>query len=164
MRKEISFDELKELLLYRKIVAWDAEHIELDTGLKLRVEMTDWDCCARVESKFSEVKLDAAITAVSDIEYEPWEDYDTYGCKARVTIMHNRNAICMIESNADGGNGGYYFSIASFIVTLPVNAAEGNVSSLGATTAGSMCNRDYAEDGRCGDGRPAGRSAGRQGG
>ena len=93
MRKEISFDELKELLLYRKIVAWDAEHIELDTGLKLRVEMTDWDCCARVESKFSEVKLDAAITAVSDIEYEPWEDYDTYGCKARVTIMHNRNAI-----------------------------------------------------------------------
>lgn len=124
MRKEISFDELKELLLYRKIVAWDAEHIELDTGLKLRVEMTDWDCCARVESKFSEVKLDAAITSVSDIEYEPWEDYDTYGCKARVTIMHNRNAICMIESNADGGNGGYYFSIASFIVTLPVNAAE----------------------------------------
>lgn len=109
IRKEISFDELKELLLYRKIVAWDAEHIELDTGLKLRVEMTDWDCCARVESKLSEVKLDAAITAVSDIEYEPWEDYDTYGCKARVTIMHNRNAICMIESNADGGNGGYYF-------------------------------------------------------
>lgn len=46
MRKEISFDELKALLLYRKIVAWDAEHIELDTGLKLRVEMTDWDCCA----------------------------------------------------------------------------------------------------------------------
>ena len=92
--------------------------------MKLRVEMTDWDCCARVESKFSDVKLDAAITAVSDIEYEPWEDYDTYGCKARVTIMHNRNAICMIESNADGGNGGYYFSIASFIVTLPVNAAE----------------------------------------
>lgn len=124
LRKEISFDELKALLLYRKIVAWDTEHIELDTGLKLRVEMTDWDCCARVESKFAGVKLDAAITAVSDIEYEPWEDYDTYGCKARVTIMHNRNAICMIEANADAGNGGYYFSIASFIVTLPVSAAE----------------------------------------
>ena len=26
-RKEISFDELKELLLYRKIVAWDEDHI-----------------------------------------------------------------------------------------------------------------------------------------
>lgn len=39
MRKEISFDEMKELLLYRKIVAWDEDHIELDTGLKLRVEM-----------------------------------------------------------------------------------------------------------------------------
>lgn len=123
-RTEIGFDELKKLLLYRRIVAWDEGHIELDTGLNLRVEMTDWDCCAMVESKFADVKLDAAITAVSDIEYEPWEDCDTYGCKARVTIMHNRNAICMIEANADAGNGGYYFSIASFIVTLPVNAAE----------------------------------------
>ncbi len=124
MRKIINFEELKELLLYRKIVAWGEYHIELDTGLKLQVERTDWDCCAGVDSEFSGVKLDAAITAVSDIEYEPWEDDDTYGCKARVTIMHNRNAICMIEANADGGNGGYYFSIASFVVSLPESYAE----------------------------------------
>ena len=124
MRKIINFEELRELLLYRKIVAWGEYHIELDTGLKLQVERTDWDCCASVDAEFSDVKLDAAITAVSDIEYEPWESDDTYGCRARVTIMHNRNVICKIAADANAGNGGYYYSVASFVVSLPDSFAK----------------------------------------
>lgn len=117
--KKITFDNLRQLLLYRRIVKWDGNRIELDNGVKIRIEMTDWDCCARAEGNFQNVVLDAAITGVSEIEREKWEDSDTYGCRARVTIMHNRNPICEAYANADAGNGGYYFSIASFIVTLP---------------------------------------------
>ena len=47
------------------------------------------------------------------------EDGDTYGCSATVTIMHNRNIICKAIGNADAGNGGYYYSIASFCVKMP---------------------------------------------
>lgn len=98
---------------------WDDDRIELDNGVKIRIEMTANDCCAYASGVFQNVVLDAAITSVSEIEYEKWEDGDTYGCRARVTIMHNRNPICEAHANADAGNGGYYFSIASFIVTLP---------------------------------------------
>lgn len=117
--KEITFDSLRQLLLYRRIVKWDGNRIELDNGVKIRIEMTDYDCCACAEGNFRNVVLDAAITGVSEIEREKWEDSDTYGCRARVTIMHNMNPICEAYADADAGNGGYYYSIASFIVTLP---------------------------------------------
>lgn len=123
--KEITFDALRQLLLYRRIVKWDDDRIELDNGVKIRIEMTDFDCCARASGAFKNVVLDAAITSVSEIAREKWEDGDTYGCRARVTIMHNRNPICEAYANADAGNGGYYYSIASFIVTLPGADEEG---------------------------------------
>lgn len=117
--KEITFDDLRQLLLYRRIVKWNDNRIELDNGVKIRIEMSDNDCCAYASGAFQNVVLDAAITGVSEIEREKWEDDDTYGCRARVTIMHNRNPICEAYANADAGNGGYYYSIASFVVTLP---------------------------------------------
>lgn len=123
--KEITFDDLRQLLLYRRIVKWDGNRIELDDGVKIRIEMTNNECCARAEGNFQNVVLDAAITGVSEIEREKWEDSDTSGCRARVTIMHNRNPICEAYANADAGNGGYYFSIASFVVTLPDADEEG---------------------------------------
>lgn len=87
--------------------------------------MTDYDCCAYAAGVFKNVVLDAAITSVSEIERKKWEDSDTYGCRARVTIMHNMNPICEAYANADAGNGGYYYSIASFIVTMPGVDEEG---------------------------------------
>lgn len=117
--KKITFDDLRQMLLYRRIVKWDENRIELDNGVKIRIEMTDSDCCGYASGAFQNVVLDAAITSVSEIEREKWEDSDTYGCRARVTIMHNMNPICEAYANADAGNGGYYFSIASFIVMLP---------------------------------------------
>lgn len=123
--KEITFDDLRQLLLYRRIVKWNDDRIELDNGVKIRIEMTDYDCCAYAAGVFKNVVLDAAITCVSEIEREKWEDSDTYGCRARVTIMHNMNPICEAYANADAGNGGYYYSVASFIVTIPGVDEEG---------------------------------------
>nr|DAI81424.1 MAG TPA: hypothetical protein [Caudoviricetes sp.] len=114
------FNYLRKQLLYRKIVKWEDNEITLDNGTRLSVEETERDCCASADGGFEDVVLDAAITYVGDIQYEPWEDEDTYGCSASVTIMHNRNIICKAVANADAGNGGYYYSIASFIVH-PIN-------------------------------------------
>lgn len=121
MKSNMTFEELREILLYRKIIKWDKNTITLDNGFEISIEETDHDCCARAYGEFEDVVLDAAITNVGDIKYEPWKDDDwgEYGCSATVTIMHNRNVICKAVGSADAGNGGYYYSIASFVVSVP---------------------------------------------
>ena len=119
MAKDISFDILRKAMLYHRIVEWKDNYIRLDNGMELRIEETEQDCCASAGGLFEDVELDAAITAVSDIKYEPWVVGDTYGCSAVVTILHNRNIICKAIGDADAGNGGYYYSIASFCVKMP---------------------------------------------
>ena len=119
MTKNISFNELRNAMLYHRIVEWKDNYIRLDNGMELRIEETERDCCASAYGQFENVQLDAAITHVSDIQYNSWEDGDTYGCSAVVTIMHNRNIICKAAANADAGNSGYYYSIASFCVKMP---------------------------------------------
>lgn len=113
-----TFEELRNALLYHRIVEWRDNWILLDNGLELSIEETEQDCCARAYGGFVNVKLDAAITNVGDIKYEPWEDGDTYGCTATVNIMHNQNLICQAMADADAGNGGYYYSLASFVVKI----------------------------------------------
>ncbi len=125
MKNNMSFEELRKLLLYRRIVKWDTNVITLDNGIKISIEETDHDCCACATGEFTDVVLDAAITEVGDIKYEPWEDdWHEYGCRATVTIMHNRNVVCKAVGNADAGNSGYYYSIASFIVKIPTQEAK----------------------------------------
>ena len=118
MANNISFDDLRKAMLFHRIVEWKDNYIRLDNGMELRIEETAQDCCASAWGQFEDIKLDAAITAISDIHCEHWEDDDTYGCSATVTIMHNRNLICKAIGNADAGNGGYYYSIASFCVKM----------------------------------------------
>lgn len=119
MTKDISFDDLRKAMLFHRIVEWKDNYIRLNNGMELRIKETEQDCCASAGGQFEDVKLDAVITHISDIKYEKWEDGDTYGCSAVVTIMHNRNIICKAIGNADAGNGGYYYSIASFCVKMP---------------------------------------------
>lgn len=113
---KITFEQFREKLLYHYITEWDEDTIVLDNGIKISIEETEQDCCAGAWGRFIDVQLDAAITSVSDIKYQRWEDDDTYGCSAMVKFMHNRNVICRADANADAGNGGYYYSIASFVI------------------------------------------------
>lgn len=125
MKGRMEFEELREMLLYRRIVKWEGNSITLDNGIEISIEETEQDCCACASGEFTDVVLDAAITNVGNIEYEPWDTKDDkwscgeYGCNATVTIMHNRNVICKAVGGADAGNGGYYYSIASFVVKIP---------------------------------------------
>ena len=125
------FNYLRTQMLYHKIVEWKDNRIVLDNGMALEIEETEQDCCAGAEGRFEDVVLDAAITYVGDIQYEHWEDGDTYGCSASVTIMHNKNIICKAVGDADAGNGGYYYSIASFIVH-PVGGESYNIHFVGS--------------------------------
>lgn len=118
-RKNITFEELKEMLLYRRIVKWNSNVIVLDNGVKIAIEETEQDCCASAGGEFENVQLDAAITSITPITYDAWDDGYTYGCSAEVKFLHNQNIICSANANANAGNGGYYYSIASFIVTVP---------------------------------------------
>ena len=113
---EITFEQFREKLLYHYITEWDEDTIILDNGIKISIVETEQDCCASAWGEFTDVQLNAAITSVSDIKYQRWEDDDTYGCSAMVKFMHNRNLICRADANADAGNGGYYYSIASFVI------------------------------------------------
>lgn len=116
--KTLSFDEFREMILYRRVVEWnkDENYIVLDNGMQITIEMTESDCCAYASGKFEDVQLDAAITSVTEPEYKAWEDDDTYGCSAVIKMLHNQNLICKVNADADAGNGGYYYSIASFVV------------------------------------------------
>lgn len=114
--KDITFEQLKQKLLYRHIVEWDKNKIVLDNGTIITIEETEQDCCASAGGDFTNVVLQAAITSVTEPKYKPWENGDTYGCSAVVKFLHNRNLICQANADADAGNGGYYFSVASFVV------------------------------------------------
>ena len=115
-RLKIEFEDLKNELLYHSIKQWDNNKIVLDNGTEITIEMTDSDCCAFAEGKFKDVVLDAVITSVEDITYKVEDTADTRVRTAECKIFHNNNLICKATGYADGGNGGYYYSIASFIV------------------------------------------------
>ena len=46
MAKDISFDDLRKAMLFHRIVEWKDNYIRLDNGMELRIEETDFDCCA----------------------------------------------------------------------------------------------------------------------
>lgn len=115
----MNYGDLKDLnkhLLYKRIVEWDENKLVLDDGTIVTLEESESDCCAGASGKFSKVKLDAAITNVEIGEQVNIPDDDTTVNEVRVTLLHNQNLIALAEMTADAGNGGYYYSIGSFVV------------------------------------------------
>lgn len=116
----MTFKELRALLINRRIVDWNGNNeITLDNGVVISIEETAQDCCAYAFGRFENVEIDAVIIGVTEPKYETWEDDDTYGCSAEVKILYNDLDFCRAYGNADAGNGGYYFSTASFVVKFP---------------------------------------------
>lgn len=112
-----SLEELKELLLYKRIVKWDEDFLLLDDGTKVTIEMSESECCAYADGEFKDVKLDAVITDVKIGEQViEKEEYGTTQNRNTVTIYHNQNLIALAECEANDGNGGYYYSVASIVI------------------------------------------------
>ena len=110
------FEKVKELLLFKKIVEWNSDYIILEDGTKVEVYCSEQDCCAYASGNFKNVELDAVIT---DVDYKvikdrEWDEYDdTIVSEAVLTLFHNQNVIAQNMVEADAGNGGYYYSVAS---------------------------------------------------
>lgn len=120
MMNNISFEEFRSMLLYHRIVEWSNNKIVLDNGISISIEETEQDCCASASGVFENVVLDAAITYVSEPKYNfngVWGA--EYSTSAIVKFLHNQNLICQASGEADAGNGGYYYSIASFVIRVP---------------------------------------------
>lgn len=112
-----SLEELKELLLNKRIVKWSEDFLLLEDGAKVTIEMSESVCCAYAGGKFKDVKLDAIITDVKigeQVTEEIWGG--TTESKNTVTIYHNQNPIALAECEADDGNGGFYYSVGSLVI------------------------------------------------
>ena len=116
--KLIGKEELKERLLYKRIVKFEEEKLYLDDGTIVSIEMTDSDCCASAFGEFKDVELEVLITDVKVGEYKDnGEDADDeYSNENTVTIYSNQNPVAQAECYADAGNGGYYFSVCSLVI------------------------------------------------
>lgn len=114
----ITENELKERLLYKKIIKFEDNKLYLDDGTIVSIEMTDNDCCAYAFGEFKDVKLDAVITDVQvgeqtdnyNVINEEFENYN------KVIIYSNQNPIAQADCYADAGNGGYYYSVCSLVI------------------------------------------------
>ena len=106
-----TLEELKELLLYKRIVKWDKEFLLLEDGTKVTIETSESDCCASAGGEFQNVKLDAVITDVKIGEQAREEDdWGTTTSTNTVTIYHNQNPIAL--PNARPMTGTVAFIIA----------------------------------------------------
>ena len=112
-----SLEELKELLLYKRIVKWDKDFLLLEDGTKVTIEMSESDCCASAGGEFQNVQLDAVITDVKIGEQTKEEDdWGKTTSTNTVTIYHNQNPIALAELEANDGNGGFYYSVGSVVI------------------------------------------------
>lgn len=109
-----TLEELKELLLYKRIVKWDTDYLLLENGVKVTIEMSESDCCACAGGEFQNVTLDAVITDVKIGQQV--NTSDEYGVESynKVTIYHNQNPIALAECYAE--HNGYYYSVGSLVI------------------------------------------------
>lgn len=111
-----SLEELKELLLFKRITEWSKKHLLLEDGTKVTIEMSENDCCAYAGGEFKKVKLDAVITDVQIGKQNKFDNGDGTTSQNTVTIYHNQNPVAIAECEANDGNGGYYYSICSLVI------------------------------------------------
>lgn len=120
--------KIKEKLLYKRIVKWGVNELILDDGTEVYFETTYSDYCAGGYGNFSNVKLDAMITDVVEVENKSYydDDIDTAVNEVKIAIYHNQNPIAQADVYTDAGNGAYYYSVTSMIigdVVIPVAEA-----------------------------------------
>ena len=109
-----SLEELKELLLYKRIVKWDKDFLLLEDGTKVTIEMSESDCCACAGGEFQNVALDAVITDVEIGQQVNTSDECGVESYNKVTIYHNQNPIALAECYAE--HNGYYYSVGSLVI------------------------------------------------
>ena len=113
-----NWEDLEKLLVGKRIVSATKDRLTLEDGTIVEVKESEYACCASADGEWSNVTLDAVITAVKiederTVEYQNCFEADKY---ATVVVYHNQNVIAQANCEANNGNGGYYYSVCSLVV------------------------------------------------
>lgn len=111
-----TIEELKEHILYKRVIEWESDYLMLEDGTIITIEMSESDCCASAGGTFKNVKLDAMITDFVIGEQKDIPDDDTTVRANKIMIFHNQNPVAQADMYADAGNGGYYYSVGSLVI------------------------------------------------
>lgn len=113
-------EELRSMILYKKIKSINKDKVELENGIVLTIECSDADCCAGGEGHFEfdefDVPIDALITDFVIGKQIDVPDSDTIVRRNTITLYHNQNPVVLANAETDAGNGGYYYSVTSLVV------------------------------------------------
>lgn len=118
MLENETFNWLCKILLNQRIIEWSADRtrIKLDDGTEVILKDDNDDEWPVLSfGTFEEIKLNKAITEVSDIHYEKYYG----GWDATITLKNNNAVIGKVIASADSGEGRYHYSSVHFEVHLP---------------------------------------------
>ena len=113
-----TIEKLKEKVLMKRINELSNNSLVLVDGTIINFECTDADCCASADGTWETAKADGLITDVQLIDVK--KDVEEWGetqMVAKLVVMHDQNPIAHAQLRADNGNGDYYFSVLSVLLT-----------------------------------------------
>ena len=114
-------DEIKELLLYRKITKVDGNTLFLDNGTELKI-YPNIGCGGCVSGNYELIELnkcDNIITKVELVEDDAEEDYDGYdGISYKIFVYAEDKRIKILQVDGTDGNG-YYGTGYEIVVRSP---------------------------------------------
>lgn len=126
---------LNERLVGRRVLRVETQYDEdvliLDDGQKLRLYMSEWDCCASAHGVWVTYpeNLDCMITDVrAEVDPRSGDDGDGTTNYVRINLMHNQNPVAQANCDANDGNGGYYYSCLSLDISHMIGTSQHDIT------------------------------------
>lgn len=113
--------QIRNRILGRRVIAVESggARLVLNDGTTLDLYMSDNDCCAAADGSWV-IKPDALDAIITDVRFtENHRNYDGEMTTnyMTITILHNQNPVALANCYANNGNGGFYASTLSLIVS-----------------------------------------------
>lgn len=120
-------NEIKELLMYRKIVKVDEDTLYLDNGIELKV-LPNKGCGGCSAGWYSLSELNGCDNAITNVEFECEDiEHDGYwsdeGYSYKIFVYAEDTKIKIVQVDGSDGNG-YYGTGYSIRVKLPSESEE----------------------------------------
>lgn len=112
---------LEELLIGKRVKSVYKDKMVLEDETIVTIECSEQDCCASIDGTFefdrwNNENLDAVITNIKIHEPIEVPDNDTHVVRNTISVFNNQNVVALANAEADAGNGGYYYSVASLVI------------------------------------------------
>ena len=112
---------LEELLIGKRVKSIYKDKMVLEDGTIVTIECSEQDCCADADGWFefaswNNENLDAVITNIKIHEPIEIPNNNTDVMRNTISVFNNQNVIALANAEADTGNGGHYYSVASLVI------------------------------------------------